>query len=448
MALSANTVVEIRTAGNDTNGGAFTTGATGTNFSQQDLKNTAGNNISTVDVAAAGTTTLTSATASFTAAIVGNVIYLQGGTGALAAGWYHVTTFTNATTIVVDRIVASGTGITMNIGGALASLGQAGGMGILSGFIFHVKSGTYTISSATPNISGGCFSSSATIIIINGYGTVRDDFGTQPLLQAAGINTFTIISNSGAAASTINMSVDGAGLASSRGITQRGVCFKCKAANCTNTGFFQSTVAIFARCVATGCSTAAAFLNGSCINSVAHDNTVTGFSFTASEQTALRCISESNSGATTDGFSLSGQTGSINNCVAYNNGRDGIRFTDEVGNSLNNIAEANVGTGINMVGAMDSMLLINNATFGNATGIGLGTGKGVINLNPVVGTSTFFTNAAAQDFSLNNVAGGGAAARGAAYPGVLPVGGTGSMDIGALESQAVATGGTPYIIGG
>lgn len=449
MALSANSVFEVRTAGDDTNGGGFVTGAAGTDFSQQDAKNTVGSDISTTDAVAVGTGVITSATAAFTAAIVGNIIYLQGGTGALAADWYQVTVFTNATTITVDRSVAAGTGITMNIGGALASLGMAGGVGLVSGNIIHIKSGTYTISSATINISGGCFSSSLAIMILTGYQTVRLDFGTPPLLQAAGIAAFTIIANTGIAASTQNIDVDGASLGSSRGITARGTVFKCKASNCTNSGFNSASPCIFSRCVATGCSVVSgAFLDGTFLNCIAHDNTVDGFEFSSGPaNSATRCISESNSGATTEGFNAMVETALIN-CVAYNNGRDGFRIQDDVCHLTNCIAESNGATGINLNGAMDGVILINNATFGNATGISLGTGKGVINMNPVVGTSTFFTNAAGQDFSLNNVAGGGAAAKDTGYPGVLPVGGTGFIDMGALQSQDAAAGGTPYIIGG
>ena len=90
MALSASGVWEVRTAGNDTNGGGFKSGASGTDYSQQDAKNTAGNNISTTDAVSDGTTTITSATAAFTSAIVGNFIYLTGGTGSIAAQWREV----------------------------------------------------------------------------------------------------------------------------------------------------------------------------------------------------------------------------------------------------------------------------------------------------------------------------------------------------------------------
>src|SRR5881396_3989765 len=155
MALNANFVWEVQTGGNDTNGGGFKSTATGTDYSQNATKNTVGNNISTTDAVSNGTTTITSATASFTTGAVGNAIYLQGGTGSIAAQWREVTTFTNSTGVVVDATVAASTGMTMNIGGALASPGQAGGVGLTNGNIIWIKSGTYTISNTTANTSGG-----------------------------------------------------------------------------------------------------------------------------------------------------------------------------------------------------------------------------------------------------------------------------------------------------
>ena len=140
-ALSGSTVLEIRTAGSDTNGGGFVTGTSGTDMSQFDNKNatsctscqSATVNISTTDAVTAVSTTVTSATANFSAAIVGNIIYLQGGTGPVTAAWYQVTGFTNSTTITVDRNVIVSTGVTMNIGGALASPGQAAALMTVAG---------------------------------------------------------------------------------------------------------------------------------------------------------------------------------------------------------------------------------------------------------------------------------------------------------------------------
>jgi hypothetical protein len=447
--LSTATVVETRTAGVDTNGGAFVTGATGTDFSQQDAKNTVGNNISTTDAVAVGTGVITSVTASFTAAIVGNIIYLQGGTGTLAAGWYQVTVFTSATSITVDRNVAAGTGITMNIGGALASLGMVGGIGIVSGNIVHLKTGTYSIASATPNIATGCFSSAITLLEIQGYQTTRGDLGAPPVLQASGISTFTILTSTGTDGMVQNVTFDGAGLTSSAALVFRGLLYKCGGLNCTN-GVFQESSGSFhcVNCSASGCSAVSPYLGGNGANCLADNNTVTGI-LVISNRSFVFCLADSNTGASSDGFNIQGvSSGMLVNSVAYANGRDGVRIDEDMKLVQNVIAESNAGIGINNTN-QDGVVLLHNATFGQATGISVGTGKGNLNIGAVAGSGSFFVDAANQNFALNNTAGAGAAARAAGYPGVLAVGGTGYLDIGALQhaDPAGAGGGIP-IIGG
>src|SRR5262249_43334312 len=123
MALNAAIEWELRpTNGSDTNGGGWKRGASGTDWSQQNAAQ-----YSVTDAVTNGTTTITSATANFGTDVVGNVLYIQGGTGSITAGWYEITSRTNTTTIVVDRStgLTTGTGATLNIGGALKTLGQA-----------------------------------------------------------------------------------------------------------------------------------------------------------------------------------------------------------------------------------------------------------------------------------------------------------------------------------
>jgi hypothetical protein len=112
------------TLGNDTNGGGFAANGSGTNYALNINKNTAGNNISTTDAVANGTTTLTSNTASFTQAISGNIIYLHGGTGSLVET-RATATFVDPTHVVLSASIPAGTGITMNIGGQLATASKA-----------------------------------------------------------------------------------------------------------------------------------------------------------------------------------------------------------------------------------------------------------------------------------------------------------------------------------
>lgn len=431
MALSVNSVFEVRTTGNDTNGGGFVTGASGTDYSQQDAKNTVGSDISTTDAVANGTTTVTSVLANFSVNIIGNIIYISG-------AWYQVTARASTTSITVDRTIGAAAGLTMNIGGAFASLGIISSIGIVSGTLIWVKSGSYTVTSGIAGVSGGCFSSSLGILSIQGYGSVRGDLGTAPVFTASGISTFVFITASGADTSCYNISFDGAGLTSSRAFVVRGVGFKLTASNCTNSAFIKSNSTVWVRCVATGCSTATPFLSGIFVECIAHDNTVTAFIIEPGDS-CIRCIADSNTGASTDGFFAELAT-LTSNCIAYGNGRDGFRFNDDGIVIQNSIAEGNTGIGIN-VNANDAVLLNNNATYNN-TGGGISgtTGKGIINLNPVTLTGSPFTNAANQDFSLNNTASAGASCRAAGYPGALPIGGTGYLDIGVLQHQDPAGG--------
>ena len=444
MALAAATVWEIRTAGADDQGGGFVTGASGTDYSQTDTKRTAtGTDDSTTDAVANGTTTITSATAAFGTSIVGNIITLAGGTGTLAKGWYQVTARTNATTITVDRTVAAGTGITMNIGGALASLGMLGGAVPVTGNYIWIKAGTYTVTSASTNISAGCVNFSGAAVYIEGYQTTRGDLGTRPLIQTNGtITTFTFISQASNGAQFIrNIKFDGNSRTLSRGLLLLGHAYTCEFLNFTNNAVVDNSdvgVTLF-NCSATGCSTQPAFNSVSCVDCVAFDNTVTGFTSGTTNSRFIRCVADSNSGASSDGFTSGGsiQKQSYMNCVAYNNGRHGFVFASSRGTqAINCISEANAGTGYIHSGNVQ-MLLMNCAYFNNGTNVTLGTDVGSSNVGGILGTSSFFTNATAGDFSLNNTAGGGASARAAGLPGTIlglttPIG---YLDLGVYQHQ-------------
>jgi len=227
--MTADTSWEIQTGGNDTNGGGFVASAAGTNYSLNANKNVAtGTDDSTTDVVTNGTTTITSATANFGAtSCLGNVIYLSGGTGAVAAARYRIVTRTSATAVVLDRAtgLTAGTGVTMNIGGALASPAyafHATQVIPVTNNKFYIKAGTYTISSTSTNVSNGCISTSLNVYI-KGYQTTREDLGTPPVLQASGISTFSVITMSATINPIVkNITIDGAGLGTSRGFNLGG----------------------------------------------------------------------------------------------------------------------------------------------------------------------------------------------------------------------------------
>ena len=77
MALAATTVWEVRSTGNDNNGGGYNTAAGTTDYSQQNSPQLGLTDLATPG---AGSTTLTSAVGGFTAAMVGNIIQILSGT--------------------------------------------------------------------------------------------------------------------------------------------------------------------------------------------------------------------------------------------------------------------------------------------------------------------------------------------------------------------------------
>lgn len=460
MALSAATVWEVRTAGNDTNGGGFVTGAGGTDYSQQDAKNTAGSNISTTDAVANGTTTITSATAAFTSAIVGNIIYFAGGTGAITGVWRQVTAFTNATTITIDASIAASTGMTMNIGGALASPGQAG-FSHIAGNTIWVQAGTYTVTSASTNVTAGCVSlaaatSDSVVTSIQGYGTSRGDYGTKPVMKADGVITsFTLITLSTADV-VANLEVDGNSRATSRGVISAGangmLIYACTLKNFTNNAVAGISSQQRGRCILsriTGCSTQVAVLNTHCFGCVAHDNTVTAFSATVPGIHWVDTIADTNTGATTDGFAFTEYGVVAENCVAYANGRDGFRVP--TGNSavtmINCIAEGNVN-GFNWQStAAITPSLFNCAAYNNSTANYAASIAAEMKINCLTLTGSPFVDAANQNFGLNTTSGAGGAVRGQALPGTFPgIPTVGHGDIGV--AQSASSGGSGFILGG
>ena len=187
MALASTTGVwEVRTTGSDANGGYYNSAKAGVSgsvdFSQQDTAQ-----LSLSDVVTNGTTTVTSVTGGFTAAMVGNGISIVGTV-------YEITAVASSTSITVDRTTATGAGQVGKIGGALASGGNAIGAWVGSNTIY--MRGSFAVTTATNNVAGGCmfntvsWSSFANRII--GYAVTRGDGGIATI-QASGISSATLL---------------------------------------------------------------------------------------------------------------------------------------------------------------------------------------------------------------------------------------------------------------
>jgi len=123
MAVLASAQWWVRVGGNALNGGGFDAAISGagTNYCDQDAAQ-----LSLTDFATsgAGSTTLTSATGGFTSAMVGNCVRIASGTN-FQVGYYFVTAYTDANTVTLDRTPTSGgagSGGTGRLGGAFASV--------------------------------------------------------------------------------------------------------------------------------------------------------------------------------------------------------------------------------------------------------------------------------------------------------------------------------------
>jgi hypothetical protein len=384
-----------------------------------DYSQSATSRLTFTDMVIGGTTTqFTSAANPVGKNFVGNIISNTSGTGWTVQRVAVVST--SGTTATCDKALgtAASTGGNGRMGGALASPGLAASVVVLGNTLW-IKSGTYTITSASTNVSGGCPSLAGTVHC-EGYGSVRGDLGARPTFIASGISTFTILTV-GLESIIRNLIVDGATLTASRGVLiSRSLGEYLHAQNCKNNGFVcNSTGTVLVRCSATGCSTQAAFSSAGLLSScVAYSNTISGFS-EGNVGFLVNCISSSNSGASSDGFIGTGNHDWLN-CVAYNNGRHGFSLTNNVFQLAQNcIAESNGGWGFSALSI--GSVVHNCAGFNNTSGNVTISGTLVENTTFITVTAgSVFTSPATGDFSLNNTASQGALLRAAGLPSILP----------------------------
>lgn len=451
MALSEHTVWDVRTTGSNTNGGGFVTGASGTDWSQQDAAQYA-----VTDAVTDGSSTITSATASFGTDVVGNILYITGGTGAIVADFYQITVRNSATSITVDRStgLTTGTGATLNIGGSFQTIQTAMARMSIDGMIAYVKQGTYNLITAINTPTATLTNGDRRLL---GYTTTHGDSPTgagRPTVKTDGnainavlldtmgwrIGSF-IFDGSGASAGLIGISGDTA---------THTTIHHCKITNFSTRGIdLNHAGAAYANvinCEVTNCAQGitASFLF-KMINCWIHDNTGVGVICTEFS-TILRSVISNNTGASSDGIQCF-HGAFISHCVIVGNGRDGIRtpWTYSIGlggHMLNNMLMSNSGYGIHtengLARAYESVDY--NAFFNNTSGA-----RNVILAGPhdVTLTADPFINAAGNVYHLNTTAGGGAALRAAGFPGLFPGGlTTGYLDIGAAQHQDSASGGS------
>lgn len=451
MALSASCVLEIRAGGSDTNGGGFKTGASGTDWSLQDAAQ-----YSVTDGVTNGTTTITSATANFGTDVVGNLVYVQGGTGSVVAGWYEITARASATQITVDRStgLTAGTGVTLKIGGALASPGQAGAIAQVKFMTVFCKYNAtpYTVTSASTNIAGGCVSLPDYVMFV-GYDSTRSVYNrdaNRPTIKLnSGVTSATIFTNVNAKYYLQSVILDGNSQTGSRCAQMSGEYFNVKALNGVTGGLAQNgSTGRAILCEATACAASPLSIITAYWCTV-HDNTLSSptnaGAITIQEGgSAYGCMSYGNN---CNGFVSNGSV--MANCLAYGNSDRGFYGLNQVATLINCISEANstYGYGTNV----GEITMINCAAYNNTTARfqNAGGGKQWIDQNPINGSASFFTNAAGQDFRLNSTAGGGALARAAGFPSTFTVPALSNyLDLGPLQHQDAGGGGVVPVIGG
>lgn len=432
MALSAATVWEFRTTGSDNNGGGFKTGASGTDYSQQDTAQLALTDLACL----AASTTLTSATGGFTAAMIGNIIFIRSGTN-FTAGFYEITAHTNTNTVTLDRTASNGsnaTGGSGNVGGCRNLISaNSFPQSTVAGNIVYIKSGTYVLGGTFTFTTGAATNSSQII----GYNTTRGDNptgSTRPLINyganiaqtGIGVNfsylQFTGTQTSGFQAlghsrmmfckftSTSGTSTATAARTSLSSSTDQSEYFCCEFVAASAVGFKHaggSGGGILVGCNIHGCVTG--------IELISNDN----FSM-------FGCVSYAN---TTHVLVNGGNTATniINNTFygAETPTGTGIDYGGGDGSTTINNIFYGLTTAMTSASARTRHLFLNNNFFNNTTDrTNVQTGMGDTALNPQ------FVNAASQNFSI------GANLKGLGFPGLLPAtSSTGYMDIGAVQAS-------------
>lgn len=184
MAINAAVIVEMLTTGATTNGGGFKTGASGTDFSQQDAAQYA---LTGGTSAGAGALYLH---ASAAAVMVGNLCHISGTN--FTTGWYEIVSVVAGVSMTMDRNCTTAAGAlgVCNVGGAISTFQDAFLETLTAGNTVYIKAGTYTV---TETINVAKDGTGAAYITLVGYNSTRGDNPTganRPLIDY-GANTFS-----------------------------------------------------------------------------------------------------------------------------------------------------------------------------------------------------------------------------------------------------------------
>jgi hypothetical protein len=436
VAISANTVFEVQTGGSDSNGGGFVTGATGTDRS---LGTSAHATLTTASVVHSTTTQINVDAGDYTVTNpgdVGNIIQVSVNGGALA--YYQITVSDTANNRwTVDRAVGTaGQTVAGSMGGCLATPGAAAAAATVNGNLIWVKAGTYTLSTATPGKGGPVLLGSSINVKMEGYSATRGDRAGRPVLDAGAQTTLTLYSGQiNGVQNFVHLQADGnsgSGVSGFLLSNPRWSAIDCVAVDCdqaSQAGFTSVAGPLnVIACKAQNCTTG--FATGGFLKCWA-DACGLGFNVTT---VVCGCIA---SDCTGDGYNLGLNGTNAVRCVADGNGGDGFDLTSTTAECIECVSSFNTGMGFN---GNTTGLLWRCASITNTGGRTDFASR--YDVEPILLTVDPYTNAGADDYSINNTAGGGADLRAL---GIDPPGQTDHTDIGALQHADPAAGGAkPY----
>ncbi len=413
---------------------------------------------------------------------VGNICYVQGGTGPVTAIWVQITAVATASTgsmTVTPVIPTTSTGVTLNCGGALASIGRAAGSKVAQNWIYvqYDGSNTYLMTSTSTNVAAGAVadasnnSTPATMNFYIGYQTNRVPMNsdTRPTIQASGaFATATMFALSGSAFNVQNLIFDGNGKTATLCVGSTGSAvniYRVKIMGCTNSGVSftssgQNPSITYSEVTGVTAGTAAINMagtssSGSVMYNEVHGNSVTGIVLnTANDGACLAignlvygngtsCSNNICTAANADGIVSSGLAANVIGNTVYGNGRYGISISGsgQYGNLVaNNILESNTNVGIQTSGITGGVILENNACYSNNSTTAL---RGCYNpalfisVGNVVNntTGTFFVSPSTANFALNYLPNQGLLLLQAGFPATSAAGTTlNFLDIGPAQS--------------
>jgi len=469
MAFSATVDIELRTGGNDLNGGGFNTASGGTDRSQQDAAQVFIDGATITGVVQATTTDILLAGYTVLAGDVGNVLQVTGGTA--TAGFYQIVSVNTGTnTWTMDRAVGTAAQTVVGrMGGGLATLGKAGSVPIVAGNRIWVKyhaTNVYTATSTTNNVANGritiAVGTTVLPVLLRGYDVTHgDNTGNRPTLRW-GVNAAStaMITFSNVGNYFENFIFDGnrANFTSTRGISlgngQQAIlnvkfmgfsalCISASGSTSQNNVVgCEFTDSITSASVSISSTAAIAFYG--CLF---HDNQSSCISSSSTAVISVtRCEFDTNTTAGNAIVLTSTSKLNCQECVFYNMFSSAIDLQNSAGEAqfINCIFETNgaYGVGTSAAGVYGSVRMQNCAFYNNTTAK-YDTAKILAqNVQGEIAQSagSFFTNAGSMDFTPNNTAGQGALLRATAYPTVYPGGTNNYQDISAQQSQASAAG--------